>query len=438
MKKINILILILILSFLFSGCSSFKLASSIDDLITPVSPSGEAANVQSAMDDYSQYGYSLKIPAYGAYGSPYVYYDFDDDKAEEALVFYEPNDKLGKIEMAVLNKDENGQWAVIASVEGSGSDVYSVDFCDVNGDGKKEFLISWNVISNSTTHVLSIYRSYTDDNGDFMLKKAVGDITYSGYIAVDMTKDGLNELLVLTIDQTKSVTAYAKLYSIKGNKKKVIGETRVDGHVTGYKNLTIGKADGDVAVYADAIKSDGESMVTELIYWSKHYDSIISPFYSYSTGLTAQTTRKTMTGSCDINDDNDIEIPVDASLKKIPDGVRAVDWKVYKSSILVHRCYSIAVEDDGYQILIPDDDFKNISVSYEKEQKLLTVSTKDKNKKLFSVMTVLKSQYQENAAEYKAYEKILDKSGYVYLAKTYSDSKNSITIKQLKERMKNF
>ena len=50
-------------------------------------------------------------------------------------------------------------------------------------------------------------------------------------------------------------------------------------------------------------------MLTEIIHWSDYYNTIVSPFYSYSTGVTKRTTRSAMLSSRDINDDGKIEIP---------------------------------------------------------------------------------------------------------------------------------
>ena len=43
---------------LFSGCS-FRIASSVDDLIAPVAPSGENENVQNALNSFCKDGFSL-------------------------------------------------------------------------------------------------------------------------------------------------------------------------------------------------------------------------------------------------------------------------------------------------------------------------------------------------------------------------------------------
>lgn len=436
MKYFKVLICFLLIALMFSGCGGLSLASSVDDLISPVSQSGENAKIQNAVNNYRKGGYSVKIPAFGEYTTAYIYYDINGDGTDEALAFYEPNDSLGNIEMAVLKKDENDEWVVVTSIEGSGTDVYSVDFCDINGDGEIEFLISWNMISNSTAHVLSVYRGVVNEDGKYGLVSIADDIIYSGYVTVDMTDDGFDELLVFAIDQSKSVTASAKLYSLKNNKKKLLGETRVDGHVIGYRSFKIGSSDSGIAVYADAVKSNGASMVTEMIYWSNYYNSIVSPFYSYSKGITAETTRKVMVESCDINGDGVIEIPLDTSLDNMPNGVRAVDWKIYKKSVLVHSAYSLAVDADRYHVVIPDDYFKKVTVLYDENQKTLTVATKGNDKNVFSIIPVLKSYYKEDSPEYQDYEQIMDESGYIYLARVYENEVFQVTKEQLKDIIK--
>ena len=183
----------LCIALLFSGCGGFHLASSIDDLISPVAPAGADASVQSAMDAYCKGGYSVKIPAAGKYTTSYIFYDFDDDGQKEALAFYEPNDALGKIDMAVL--EQSGEnWQVIANIQGEGTDVYSVDFCDVNGDGKTEFLISWNMISYSTSHLMSVYKM-TGSGQESKLTALAEPMQYSAYIPADLNNDGVQEVL---------------------------------------------------------------------------------------------------------------------------------------------------------------------------------------------------------------------------------------------------
>ena len=168
MKYLKSAICILLVCLMLTGCS-FRMASSIDDLISPVSPFGDNADIQKAMDSYAKNGYSLKVPVAGKYNTSYNFYDIDGDGNDEAFAFYEPADKLGSIDMAVIKKID-GIWSVVDNVTGDGKEIYSVDFHDLTGDGKKDILICWDVIKNSTNHQLTVY-SYSSGKSSFKLKR---------------------------------------------------------------------------------------------------------------------------------------------------------------------------------------------------------------------------------------------------------------------------
>ena len=121
---------------------------------------------------------------------------------------------------------------------------------DVNGDGKTEFLISWNMISYSTSHLMSVYKM-TGSGQESKLTALAEPMQYSAYIPADLNNDGVQEVLFFSADQMKSLSASAALYSYKGDKQTLLGETRVDGHVSAYRKLQVGKADGKPALNVD-------------------------------------------------------------------------------------------------------------------------------------------------------------------------------------------
>ncbi len=433
MKWIKLFIPILVIAMIFSGCS-FRLASSVDELIAPVAPAGDNADVQNALDSYCKGSFSLKTPVGGEYTTSYIFYDIDTDGQDEAIAFYEPASNLGTINMAVIDKVDN-QWSVISNVVGDGSDIYSVNFADLTGDGLVEFIVLWDVISNSSNHVLSVY-SQEKESGD-SLERIGKEITTNDYIVVDIDNDGINEVMMFTIDAGDSIVAFANLYSYSNGSSKLISRTKLDGHIISYKNIISETVNGNVYVYADAINLNGSQMHTEVIYWSKTYDSIISPFYNYSTGVTKNTIRNTMLTSRDINQDGYVEIPLDATISGLPQDIEAVNWKQYKGSVLDHVSYSIAVQRDDYQIIIPDKYFDKISVTYDSDNSTLTIY--DKNEKvIFSIISVLKAHYDENSAIFSDYVQIMNNSGYIYLAKINEDSDMKLTIDELKAMIKSY
>ncbi len=432
MKYIKVFLCVVLIVALFSGCS-FRLASSVNDLISAVAPFGENADVKSALDSFLSNGYSLKNPSSGEYITSYNFYDLDGDEKEEAVAFYEPNDNLGTIRMAII-KEYSGKWEVVSDISGYGDDAYRLDFADLNNDGKDEIIVCWNNISNSNSHLFVVYNLKFEDK-KFEVKQINKDEIYlNNYVIVDFNQTGNNDILMFEINSGTKTSAKAELYSLNDNNLRLKGETKLDSRVISYRNINVEKAEGDIRVYADAIGSNGNSIRTEVIYWSNMYDSIVSPFYSYSTGRTSGTSRGCLVNSCDINEDERIEIPTDTTVKGLPKNIKPLNWKIYNKTILVHTNYSLYVKDDNYNVIIPDKYFKNISAAYNKKTREMTVINKKTKTAVFSIMPVLKAVYDEKS--YQGYSIILDKSGYYYLAKTSNDKDIKISIDELKQYIK--
>lgn len=332
--------------------------------------------------------------------------------------------------MAVLNKVEEDKWAVVYNITGNGTDVNSVDFCDVNDDGVKEIFVCWSLISKSTNFNLDVYRQINDDNGYAL--EAIGDsITAGEFVCADVNEDGVTDLLVFNFASSTDSPG-AKLYSFSSNSRKLIGETKLDASINSFSSITVGKTDQGTSVYADAVRSDGSSMVTELIYWSNYYDSIISPFYSYNTGKTTETTRNSMINSKDIDGDGTVEIPTDEKINGLPDTLTAQDWKVYGNTVLKHKCYTVSCKRDSYSLLLNKSQIDDYSYKYDSKNRTLSVFNGDK--KCFDIITVFKNAYvPEN---YSGYTEIFSNYGFVYLAKTDANSDVNITIDDLKNMIK--
>ena len=431
MKYVKVLCCILTICLVFTGCN-FSIASSIDDLLSPIAPFGDNASVQKTMDDYVKGTYNLKTPTYGEFITSYIFKDIDNDSVDEAICFYEPSDDLGSIYMALLNKQKDN-WAVACSIKGNGKDIYSINFTDINYDGNLEIIACWDAISNSTTHNMSLYE-FTNDGGEYSIYQLDSGIAVNNYHFVDFNNDGKQEVFVLINDNTNSAAAKGQLYAINNSKFNLLGETKLDGHITNYTKISSELVDGRVRIYADAITSTGDSMLTEIVYWSDHYKNIIAPFYSYSTGFTKGTNRNAMVNSLDIDNDGIIEIPQDVSVEGLPQTVNMLDWKALKNTVLVHDTYSLFVKDDSYLVLIPDDMFDKISVSYDNDSRTMSVNDVKQNNMLYSITPVLKSLYNEES--YSGYELIMEHKGYYYLANFGENS--TIDTQQLKDIIKSY
>lgn len=434
LKAVRITAAILSLLLLLTGCSNFRLSSSIDDLISPIAPSGDNAGIQSAVDKYCSGGYSIKIPSYGDYTTSFILKDIDGDKQNEAVAFYEPSDKLGTICMALLKKSGD-TWSVLDNVERTATDINSVNFCDLDNDGALETIVCWSVVSKTAGTSICVYSQETESDGAVKLKSLSKAISGSDFICVDINDDSVIELLVFATG-TASENPRAELYSFESGSRRLIGETRLDSTITSFENITYAKTDEGTSVYADAVCADGSSTITEFIYWSDYYNSIISPFYSYSTGRTRETLRSGNIYCRDIDGDGTVEIPKDASKKQKSTEITAQNWESYGNTVLSHKCYSFACKRDGYIILIDDADFDNLTYEYDNNARTLRLIDKKDKKTAAEIITVIGASYDKSDAKYSGYTNIFTNSGMVYLAKTSKTTEVNISTDTLKNMIK--
>lgn len=430
MKRLRPLAAVIMSAFLFSGCS-FSFAASVDELISPILPAGENAAVQNALKSYCENSFTLKSPASGEYNTPYIFYDFDCDGETEAVAFYEAADDSGLTNMALITKD-SGEWAVACNIEGGGADVYSIEFADLNSDGVPEFIVLWDIISNSTSHMLCVYFQSSSSDG-VSLSKSDDTITLNNYICVDMDLDGTNEILAFTMDSANT-TAKATMYQCKGKSLRAAGSTKLDGHISYYSSLSSESGNGYIYIFADAVSSDGSGSLTEIVKYSDYYGTIISPYYSYTSAVTSDTARSFIMTSRDVDANGVVEIPLEASYETGTSRVTAVDWQYYNGTALKHSHYSLAVLEDGYQVFVPDDYIDDSAVSVEYSTKKSELTVKDSSgKTAFSVRSLLKSAYQQSPGDYEGYIELFSSSGYIYLAKLGSSEKISLTQSELME-----
>jgi len=431
LKYVKLTLCIFLVCVLFSGCS-FRFSSSIDDLISPVSPFGDNAEIKNVLDGYLSNGYTLKAASTGDYITSYNFFDLDSDSQEEALAFYEPGDNLGTVSMALIAKSD-GTWTVRGSIPGEGREVHSMAFEDVNGDGLYEVIVCWDAIANSSNHQLCVYQ-YAPESQDEVLYLMDKPITVNNYTSVNMYDGDTKELLLFEISNGTSQSNKAELYSFSENKAKLVGETKLDSHVTDYQKLQAEEVDGGYRIYADALGSDGLSMLTELIYWSDTYKTIISPFYSYQTGLTQDTIRSLPVPSTDVNDDGILEIPIDYDIDA--GGISKLDWRVFRHSVLLHSAYSLYAARDGYLVVIPDEYIDSITTDYDEKTHEMTVSAANGSETVFTLMPVLKATYSPE--KYPGYVNVREAFGYCYLAKIGSSSAFPITADELTKSIKVF
>ena len=177
------------LVFLFSSCSFIDFFSA-DSLLRAPRLTGDNAALQAAFEEEVGKDVSLFSPLSGDHRSAYILFDAYDDGIDEAIVFYSLNSNRSVLHMHLL-KQENGIWKSVSDIIGSGTEVYSVDFFDIDDSDDVEIAVCWTDADLRREKKLSIYKT----NDSLTSLSSVATIPVADYFYLDLDKDSDNELI---------------------------------------------------------------------------------------------------------------------------------------------------------------------------------------------------------------------------------------------------
>lgn len=304
-RTISLFIAFIMISFC-AGCS-LKMQS-VDQLMHPPRPSGVYEELQKTFVKTVGKDVITKSPAKGDYRSSFVLYDIDGDSIEEAFIFYAPKNNPTEVHMLFFKKGyDDEKWTLICNIVGAGSDVSSVSFSDLNGDGVYEVILGWKAYGEN--YVMSVYKCNTG-NGSIDLSE-LSKLSFSAMKVVDMDQDGNDEIFLIEVDNNSdSPRSIAKMLKMNKNSITVVGEVTVNSNVSGYLDILVEEASSQkpLKLYIDANVGD-EAMVTDVVYWDSTVKSLRAPISNPAAQMNPITYRQAKIKSQDINGDGIIEIP---------------------------------------------------------------------------------------------------------------------------------
>ncbi len=370
------LLICVVIMALLTGCNAIGL--DVETQLMPPENGGEQEAIRTALDEYisthTQAGqnteYTLKYPSGGRYLSAFIMLDRIEehtvysgytktepspsaDAPKAALAFYRRNDENALVHINLLQCGKDGSWRSIADVEGKGESVNQVEFGDLNNDGVPELLVGW-PLYNTKDSRLAVY-----DMDDGLAPRQFSG-TYTDLVVADVTADGADDLLLLSIaNGVKMVTA--QLFSFRSNNEIISGVTMLDSgivrfgdHIT--TSLFSGNSNG---VYIDCYKEQ-DAMITELICWQDN--KLLAPLCDQTTMLNTETSREVPLASRDIDGDGIVEWPITTRMP----GFETTDpqttlwyaeWRSYSfySDYINKEFFSIIPGEEGYMLRLRNE-----------------------------------------------------------------------------------
>lgn len=243
MRKTMAALVLSALVLVLSGCVFTKPEASLYRL---PKLSGEYESLESQIDALLSSGAEYAAPTSGSNLQSVQMIDLDGDGEEEAVAFFRrANDKKPmKIYIFKAAGDHYERYAVI---EGTSNQIYSVNYADLDGDGRKEILVGYK--SSSDVQGLSIYPLSPGTPEPLLITG------YSRYANLDMDGDGKQELLIICSDEESG--ARVDYYNWDEGVLRAKSSLRLSSSVAELSQLTAGTlTGGEKALFVTSVTGD--------------------------------------------------------------------------------------------------------------------------------------------------------------------------------------
>ena len=126
---------------LLCGC---MMSASVDDLYALLQLPEEYESLSARLSEILALGAEYAAPQAGANLPPVQMVDLDGDGTDEALGFFRISSEERPLKVYVFRAVED-DYQQAAVIDGSGTSIHSIRYEDMDGDGVREILVSWQV-----------------------------------------------------------------------------------------------------------------------------------------------------------------------------------------------------------------------------------------------------------------------------------------------------
>ncbi len=338
----------------------------MESYLQPPRAQGQQRAVQHALEEalkaegYAA-SYILKYPVGSDISSAFLLLDengaqTDADKAVMAVAFYAP--AAGQhTHIRLLCRGENG-WYTVNDMKGQAKDLHKVALGDLDGDGKLELLVGWQLYSSD--YQLSVYTL----SGRLQETADIG--RYTAYTVGDLSEHAGEEVLLLHIGETATAT----LCKWTSDTTKTLGTASLRADTRAVERTLLGKiSTGENGLYVDTVLESGK-YATALIYWDGN--GLQTPLYRTGVASSRLADRPAGFVTKDIDDNGVPEIPVTVPLGGVnSEAAKSWQWLTewytwdVAAGTAVKQSAGIVNSDDGYYIELDMAWLSTLSTRYE-------------------------------------------------------------------------
>jgi len=317
-RIIIILLLVLAAAVLLTGC----LRITADDLYFLPEVSPEYLRLQAHIDILLSQGAEFAPPIRGPNRQAVQLVDLNGTGTSEVIAFFAvPGESVLRVYIFELI---DGDYTIADIIEGIGTEIESVRYIDMDGDGVTELVIGWQL--GSALRYMSIY-SMSGLHSQLL----VSSVEYTEISVYDLSGDGTEDVIVFRTP-TQDSGAVAEVYSLMRDGEIVKEEAKLSNGIESISRIITGiLVDGSPAVFVDSDGSfESGNLVTDIFVKSRNGFENIS--LNIATGVSEDTVRHRM-ASADINKDGIIKVPyLRRLIAQSETEYFAIDWFAFRTS----------------------------------------------------------------------------------------------------------
>jgi len=351
-RKTIVILLVVLAVVLLSGC----LRITADELYSLPEISEEYLRLQAHITMLLNQGAEFAPPTRGPNRQSVQLVDLNGSGTSEVIAFFAiPAESTLKIYIFQLI---DGDYTIADTIEGVGTEIESVRYVDMDGDGTMELVIGWQM--DQALRYMSIYSI-----AGFHNQVLVSGVEYSEITNHDMTGNGTDDVIVFRMP-AQDTGAVAEVYSLMQDGEVIMEEARLSYGIETISRIFTGwLIDGSPAIFVDSEGTFANgSLVTDI--FAKHRGSFTNVSLAVTSGISENNVRHRMASS-DINKDGIVKIPSLRLLKAQSETeYYAIDWFAFRSSGIRSLILTTYHNNfDEWFLILPSDWNEQVTVRRE-------------------------------------------------------------------------
>ena len=352
MRRMMGALLVLLMAAGLAGCK-FKPFMSAEELYARPQLPEEYRMLEETIDAVKA-GLNVEdaTPVTGANPSAIQLLDLDGDGMEEsAAAFFRANAADDPTPLKIYFFRKSGEnYTVSYVIEGEGNNIYSIAYEDLDGNGRKEVVVSWQLTTQA--NVLTVYSLAGAGGASEALR-----VTYNeSYSLVDLDGNGVKELLVVQRDNSGESVSRTDCYTVQEGLLTLSSSAPLSENGTDVTAVRSGYLAEQVPAFY--VTSECESgLVTDI--FTLREGVLTNITMDENTRRSGDTMRNyTSVSVTDINRDGVLEIPVALVLPNVNEEstavYRTIYWRQFNAegdAKVVYTTYHNVT--DGWYLVLP-------------------------------------------------------------------------------------